>query len=100
MPIVNSYYRGDDWDAFDQEWARIEVDIPEDWEISRAEFRVGDLPVMTFIDPVFPIPVSLAGYQTDRLKDVTSCYLAIYDRQGRKQTLNGSWTFQTKEKVV
>ena len=98
--MANTYYRGDDFDAFDQEWLQIDVEIPEDWDVSRAEFKVGNLPTMVFNDPLFPMNVSLASYQTAGLKDVSTCYLALYDRRGRKQTLEGSWTFVTKERVV
>ena len=98
--MVNRYYRGDDWNAFGQEWAIIEVDIPEEWVVSKAEFKVGNLPVMTFNNPVFPLPVSLEAYQTENLKDIVTCYLALYDEQGRKQTCEGSWTFETEEEVV
>ena len=98
--MSNRYYRGDDWNSFNQEWALIEVDVPEDWVISKAEFKVGNLPVMTFNNPIFPLSVSLEAYQTKNLKDVTTCYVAIYDEQGRKQTLNGSWTCTTEEEVV
>ena len=98
--MANKYRRGDDWNAFGEEWALIEADIPEDWVVTKAEFKVGDLPKMTFLNPVFPIPVSLEGYQNKNLKDVVSCYLAIYDEEGRKKTLDGSWTFMTDEEVV
>lgn len=98
--LLDKYFRGDDWNAFGQEWVLIEADIPSDWEVSKAEFKVGNLPVMTFENPVFPIPVSLSSSQTKNLKDVVSCYLAIYDNEGRKQTLSGSWTFFTEEDVV
>ena len=97
---MGRYYKGDDFDAFNQEWVSIEVDIPEDWVVSRAEFRVGNLPVMVFYDPVFPISVELESYQTVNLKDVNTCYLALYDEEGRKQTLDGSWTFIAEDKVV
>ena len=95
-----TYYRGDDWNAFGQEWAKINVDIPEDWVVSKAEFKVGNLPVMTFCNPEFPLSVSLESYQTKNLKDINICYLAIYDEFGRKLTLDGSWTFTTKEEKV
>lgn len=98
--MTRKYYRGDDWNAFGQEWALIEVDIPEDWVVSKAEFKVGNLAPMIFENPIFPIPVSLESYQTKNLKDITTCYLAIYDEQGRKQTLDGSWTLETEEEVV
>ena len=81
------YYKGDDFNAFGQEWALVEVDIPEDWVVAKAELRVGNLPKMTF-------------YQTSNLKDINECYLAIYDEEGRKLTLDGSWTFVAENEVV
>ena len=94
------YYRGDDFDAFGEEWVLIELDFPEDWVISKAEFRVGNLPLMRFPNPVFPIPVSLTSEQSANLKDVNTCYLAIYDEEGRKKTIDGSWTFVVEDEVV
>ena len=52
------YFKGDDFNAFGQEWALIEVDIPEDWIVTKAELKVGNLPKMTFYNPVFPFSVS------------------------------------------
>ena len=98
--MARKYYKGDDFNAFNQEWALIEVDIPEDWVVTKAELRVGNLPKMTFSNPVFPLPVNLESYQTSNLKDVNECYLAIYDEEGRKQTLDGSWTFIAENEVV
>ena len=98
--MANKYFRGDDWNSFGQEWAQIEVDIPQDWVVSRAEFKVGNLPTMVFCNPEFPLSVSLESYQTSNLKDVNTCYLAIYDEYGRKQTLEGSWTFVTEAEKV
>lgn len=94
------YYKNDDFDSFDQEWAEIEADIPEDWVVSKAVFKVGDLPSMTFPDPVFPITVNLSAHQTAGLRDYNTCYMAIYDTKGRKQTLEGSWTFFANNEVV
>ena len=98
--MAEKYYKGDDFDAFDQEWVQIVLDFPEDWIISRAEFKVGNLPVMRFNDPIFPLSIYLTSEQTINLKDVNTCYLAIYDDLGRKQTLSGSWTFQAEDEVV
>lgn len=97
---MTKYYKGDDFDSFGQEWALVEVDIPEDWVVSKAELKIGNLPKMTFMNPVFPFPVNLKSYQTSNLKDVNECYLAIYDEEGGKQTLNGSWTFVAENEVV
>ena len=98
--IVAKYFKGDDFNAFGQEWALIEVDIPEDWIVTKAELKVGNLPKMTFYNPVFPFPVSLDSSQSCNLKDVNTCYLAIYDEEGRKLTLEGSWTFIAENEVV
>lgn len=98
--MAEKYYKGDDFDAFDQKWAQIELDFPEDWIISKADFKVGNLPVMRFTDPVFPLDVNLTSEQTVNLKDVNTCYMAIYDDKGKKQTLEGSWTFQAEDEVV
>ena len=97
---MTKYYKGDDFDSFNQEWAMVDVDIPEDWVVTKAELRVGDLPRMTFMDPIFPFPVNLSSFQSANLKNVNTCYLAIYDEEGRKQTLDGSWTFIAEDEVV
>ena len=94
------YYKGDDFNSFGETWVLIELEFPEDWVISKAEFRVGNLPVMRFPNPVFPIPVNLTSEQTSSLKDVNTCYLAIYDEEGRKKTVSGSWTFIAEDEVV
>lgn len=95
-----TYRKGDDFGAFNQEWAKIEVDIPIDWTVSKAKFKVGNLPVMTFCNPVFPLTVNLDSSQTINLKDVNTCYLALYDEDGRKFTLDGCWTFVAEDEVV
>jgi hypothetical protein len=97
---MGKYYKGDDFNAFGQEWALVEVDIPEDWIVSKAELKIGNLPKMTFLNPVFPLPVNLESYQTVNLKDINTCYVAIYDEEGRKLTLDGSWTFVAEEERV
>lgn len=94
------YFKGDDFDAFDQEWALVEADIPEDWVVTKAELKIGILPTLVFKNPEFPFSVTLNHLQTSELKDVSTCYMAIYDEKGRKQTLEGSWTFTTENEVV
>ena len=93
-------YKGDDTDAFNQEFIKINVDVPVDWTITKAEFKVGQLAPMVFLNPEFPIYAKLSANQTIKLKDINTCYLAIYDARGRKQTLEGSISFKAKEEVV
>jgi len=97
---MSKYYKGDDFNAFNQEWAEVVVDIPDNWVVSKAELKIGNLPKMTFNNPIFPLPVNLASYQTANLKDINTCYMAIYDEEGRKLTLDGSWTFIAEDEVV
>ena len=97
---MGNYFKGDDFDAFGQDWAQIELDFPPEWVISKAEFKVGNLPVMIFYNPIFPLSVGLSSSQTANLKDVNTCYLAVYDEEGRKKTCEGSWTFVAEDEVV
>lgn len=97
---MTRYYKGDDFDAFDQEWAEVDFDCPEDWIISRAEIRIGNLPVLTFPDPIFPFYLNLSATQTRVLKDTNRVTMAVFDTKGRKQTVEGSWTFTADDEVV
>lgn len=93
-------FRGDDTDSFDQVWGIINAEFPEEWVITGAEFKVGNLPTLWFDNPEFPLEVNLPSSQTALLKDVNTCYLSLYDDQGRKQTCEGSYTFKTRKRAV
>lgn len=97
---MTTYYKGDDYDAFDQEWAEVDFDCPEDWVVSRAEIRIGNLPVLIFPEPIFPFPLSLSSAQTSALKDTNKVTMAVYDTRNRKQTVEGSWTFVAHDREV
>ena len=97
---MNSIFRGDDTGAFEQSWLQINVDIPLTWIVSKAELKIGDLPVMIFEYPEFPLMINLTSAQTLQLKDKNTCYLALYDENNLKQTLEGSYTFSTRRQVV
>lgn len=97
---MTEYYKGDDFDAFDQEWAEIDFECPEDWIISKAEIKIGNLPVIVILDPIFPFPLALSSAQSRALKDTNTVRMAVYDMQGRKQTVEGSWTFVANDEVV
>ena len=99
----NPMFRGDNTQAFGQDWLEIHAEFPDDtWaeRITMAEFKVGPLPVMTFENPVFPLTVNLTSEQSILLKDVNDCYLAVYDENGYKQTCEGQLTFPTRRRVV
>ena len=93
-------FRGDDTQAFGNNWLTIEADYPSDWVISAAEFKVGNLPTMLFENPEFPLKVNLSSSQTAVLKDVNSCYLSLYDKDGLKITCEGTFIFETRKQVT
>ena len=95
-----SVYKGDDTDAFNQEFLTVNVTVPPDWTITKAELKIAQLPLIIYNDPVFPWKVKLSAIQTKKLKETNECRLAVYDARGRKQTLEGSVAFKAKEEVV
>lgn len=97
---MGKLFRCDDTDAFNQNWLTIEADYPQDWIVSMAEFKVSNLPSMFFEDPEFPLMINLSSAQTALLKDTNSCYLTLYDTEGRRQTCEGTFIFETRKKVT
>lgn len=92
-------YRGDDTNAFDNKFITIELENAEGLIISKAEFKCGYI-LKTFEYPTFPIEISLTSEETSNLSQNNSCYLAIYDEQGRKHTCDGYLSFSSKREVV
>lgn len=96
-------FRGDSTMAFGSDWLEIDAEFPDDtWaeRISMAQFKVSNLPVMTFENPVFPLTINLTSEQTALLKDVNDCYLAVFDENGYKLTCEGQLTFTSRRRVV
>ena len=96
----DSIYRGDDSNAFGQQLLVLEANIPEGWEISRVEIKIGDLPVIIVNNPEFPLPIDLTADQTILLKDTNKIYVACYDQYGRKKTCKGFLPLNTTPKKV
>ena len=95
----NNIYRYDDTDAFGQNFMTINATIPEGWVISKAIWKAGSVEKV-FQNPVFPITVNLNSEESGKLKNINTCYLAVYDQNNKKQTCNGSLKFITKAEVV
>lgn len=85
--------RGDDTDAFGNEFITIELD-DEPQGITKAEFRSGVV-IKTYDNPTFPLDISLTAQETALLKCQNECFLAIYDNMGRKWTCEGTLEFET-----
>lgn len=91
-------YRGDDTDAFENEFLTIELEeAPEN--IKKAEFRCGAV-VKEYKNPVFPLKVSLNSSETMALREENNCYLAVYDQYGRKWTCEGTISVGTQCRKV
>lgn len=92
-------YRKDDTNAFFQKFIEIELENQTGLEISKAIFRCGRV-TKTFENPIFPLPIDLSSDETALLDASNTCYLAVFDEQGRKRTCEGSLSFPTKGQVV
>lgn len=98
--IDTTYFKGDDFGAFNQTGIIINaINVPDTFIISKAELRVGKI-LLTFINPTFPITWTPAADITECLDYTNECYLAIYDADGRKRTCQGSYTFICRDKKV
>jgi len=94
--------KGDDTNAFDQEFLEVRVKDADKYTISKAELRIGSI-IKTFENPVFPIKISLTREETMMLSTCSSgndCYLAVYDDQNRKKTLEGTTNIPVAPRVV
>lgn len=92
-------YRGDDTDFNDEVFLTIRLRNPKGIKLSKAIFRSGQVH-KTFINPEFPLKVSLNSEETMLLDAKAIGRLAVFDEKGRKRTLKKSIIFETEGKVV
>lgn len=91
--------KGDDTDAFGFSFLTINLENASQYIITKAEVKIGTIK-KTFMNPTFPLEVSLNSQETDKLAEQNACYMAIYDSNNRKYTCQGTLTFKTNPKVV
>ena len=92
-------YKGDDTAAFGLTFLKINILNSDGYNISRAEFRCGEI-LKKFENPEFPITINLTADETEKLQLRNTCYLAIYDENGLKKTCSGSITFNASPRKV
>lgn len=92
-------YRGDDTDAFGSSFITINIETEVGVTISRAVFQCGTIKKV-FDAPIFPLSVELTASETKGLPVNNTCYLAVYDENGKKRTCEGSLVFATQSGVV
>lgn len=108
---IPSIFKNDDTGAFRQDdspFLRINrpKGLADDVVITKAEFKCGLLPIMTFEPEVgeesvqFPIDINLTAEQTAQLAATNYCYLKCYDKDGLGQTCEGTIAFKAKAQVV
>ena len=96
----NAIFRGDDTDAFNQSFLRVNAQIPDSWTISKAEIKIGSLPKWTFDNPTFPLFINPSAEQTAVMASTNNIYMCVYDALGRKMTCQGTLTIKTKAGVI
>lgn len=98
----NAIYKGEDTDAFGQQFLTINITVPDGWVISKAELTIGKLTPIIFNSPEPPyvLHVSLNRSQTKQLERSNKARLAIFDTSGKKKILDGTVIIKTKPDIV
>ena len=92
--------RGDDSDAFDFGFLEVDLVDADQYEISKAEVRIGNI-LKTYMSPVYPLQIKLNQQESMILiEDSNACRMAVYDKKGRKHTCSGGLVFPAEPKVV
>ena len=92
-------FKGDDTDAFGNNFITITLDNPENCIISKATFVCGNIK-KTFENPVFPLVVNFTSEETSKLKPINTCHLVVYDEFGRQKTCTGALRFDAQSGVI
>ena len=95
-------FKGDDTNSFGQNFLTINIkNIPDGFTVERMEVKIGSLDIIEVDDfTEFPIRINLNSEQTRELSDVNTIYIALYDNEGLKKTINNSITFTARSEVV
>lgn len=96
---MSNITRGDNTAAFGGRFLTISLDNSTGLNISRAEFACGAIH-LSFENPVFPLHINLSEQQTAQLCSTNTCFLAVWDEEGRKRTCEGTLKFDTNPRKV
>lgn len=95
-----SINRGDNTGAFGNDFLRIYLNNPNNLYIQKAVFQINDDLTKEYYDPIFPLRVNFTGAETNLLRQVNICKLALWDEFGRRRTADGKFTFFVKENRI
>ena len=97
--MTNPIFKGDDSGAFGNNFITINLDNPLGYPISKAIFVCGCIK-KTFENPVFPLVINFNSEETETLRSVNTCYLVVYDSEGRQKTCKGTLSFKAQNGVL
>lgn len=96
---MDSIHKGDNTAAFGKNFISIEIENPENVEVSKLIFKTGCI-TKIFENPTeFPLIVNFTSEETARLNYVNVGYLEAFDSEGRPEQCEGSLTFIVKNGV-
>lgn len=91
---------GDNTGAFGNSFITIYLENPLEYVVSKAIFVCGCFK-KTFENPQFPLRINFTSEETAKLKaGANTCYLVVYDEQGRQKTCKGTLTFKAQNGVI
>lgn len=96
---MTTIYKGDDTGAFGQNFIKIDLQNNQGFTISKCIFQCGPIQKV-FVRPQFPIYINFSHVESDKLHQLSECFLQVYDEKGLRQTCKGSLTFTAQPKVV
>ena len=92
-------FKGDNTQAFGNKFLEIEIDSVYDLTGCKAVFQCGSIQ-KEITNLTSPIIVNLTSEETKKLQNQNVCYLALFDKENRKMTCEGSLFFNVKDEVV
>lgn len=96
---MTTMFKGDDTDAFGQNFIKISLKGAEGQTISKVIFQCGPIQKV-YTRPTFPIYVNFTHNESSRLYHESVCYLQVFDEKGKRQTCEGTLNFTAKQKVI
>lgn len=97
--MTNMIFKGDDTGAFGNNFITINLENPLNYPVSKAVF-VCNCITKSFEEPEFPLIINFDSSETSRLRAANTCYLVVFDTQGRQKTCKGTLTFKTQDGVM
>lgn len=97
--MTNPIFKSDDTAAFGNNFITINLDNPLNYSISKAVF-VCNCITKSFENPAFPLVINFNSQETSTLKSTNTCFLVVYDSEGRQKTCTGTLTFKAQNGVL